>query len=211
MSSRSYARSRGSSSQSGPSCLLPPASHRKGPGHGDSGPRSPVSSTDTPFERPAAFRGVYRPSDCDDPDAALRPICHKKNLDTDLEWMHAHNKLDSNAHGIARIWAKLDPTASKGLTFEEWERAIGHRKKHKVGRHVLRQLFEEMDVNHDGRVSLQELVDGQCFSTLERLPNVDLACKEALKAALLHAMRPQGGHDKHARLGREAGRWMLSC
>jgi len=75
---------------------------------------------------------------------------------------------------------------------------------------VLRRLFEEMDVNHDGRVTMQELVDGKCFSMLDRLPNVDLACKEALKAALLHAMRPQGGHAKHARLDREACRWMLS-
>jgi len=174
-------------------------------------PRSPTTVTDVAFERPAAFKGVYRPSDRTNPDIALHPIRHSKNLTSDLEWMYAHSKLDSDSHGVARIWAKLDPTASKGLTFEEWEHAIGQRNEHKVGKHVLRRLFEEMDVNHDGRVSMQELVDGKCFSMLDRLPHVDLACKEALKAALLHSMRPQGGHGKHARLGREAGRWMLSC
>ena len=66
-----------------------------------------------------------------------------------------------------------------------------------------------MDINHDGRVSLQEFVDGQVFSALERLPNVDRKAKEAMKEHLLHAMRPQGGHGKHERLAREAGRWKV--
>ena len=65
----------------------------------------------------------------------------------------------------------------------------------------------DMDTNKDGRVSLQEFVDGQVFSELEKLPDVDRKAKEAMKAHLLHAMRPQGGHGKHERLAREAGRW----
>ena len=33
--------------------------------------------------------------------------------------------------------------------------------------------------------------------------------KEAMKEHLMHAMRPQGGHGKHERLAREAGRWKI--
>ena len=123
--------------------------------------------------------------------------------------MIAHGKLDNSAHDQARIWAKLDPKASKGLTFEEWENAIGKHAEKKIGKHVLRHLFQEMDINNDGKVSLKEFVDGQVFSFLDSLPNVDIKSKEAIKAHLLYAMRPQGGHDRHERLGREAGRWKV--
>ena len=75
--------------------------------------------TDVAFERPAAFKGVYRPSDRTNLDTELHPIRHSKNLTSDLEWMYAHSKFDSDSHGVARIWVKLDPTASKDLTFEE--------------------------------------------------------------------------------------------
>lgn len=179
-----------------------------------SAPPSPVSS-EVVFERPQAFKGTYRQSDrCErDPQqltTGAAGICHKKDIAPDLEWMYAHRKLDSEAHGKARVWSKLDPTASKGLRFEEWERAIGHDKERKVGKHVLRRLFDEMDINGDGKVSLQECVDGQCFSFIDHLHSVDHKCKESLKAALLRAMRPQGGHEKHERLGREAARWVLA-
>jgi len=199
--------------------MTTPSRHGRVSGSGSSAraprphlPRSPTSSTDfaEEFVRPAALRGVYRPSERGMPDeSSKRPICHKKDLSHDLEWMVAHARLDDQAHEECRVWAKLDPAASKGLTFEEWEHAIGKRTEHAVGREVLRQLFDAMDINHDGRVSLQEFVDGQVFSALERLPNVDRKAKEAMKEHLLHAMRPQGGHGKHERLAREAGRWKV--
>ena len=175
-------------------------------------PRSPTSSTHASedFVRPAALKGVYRPSGRGIPDDEHQhSICHKKDLSHDLEWMVAHCKLDDQAHEGCRVWAKLDPAASRGLSFAEWERAIGKRSEHAVGREVLKRLFDAMDINHDGRVSLQEFVDGQVFSALEKLPNVDRKAKEAMKAHLLHAMRPQGGHGKHERLAREAGRWKV--
>ena len=194
------------------SCSGSPSSSPSARGKG-SAPPSPVSS-EVVFQRPQAFKGTYRPSDRYERDhqhnAGAAGICHKKNIAPDLEWMYAHRKLDSEAHGKARVWSKLDPTASKGLSFEEWERAIGHDKERRVGKHVLRRLFDEMDINGDGKVSLQECVDGQCFSFIDHLDNVDYKCKESLKAALLRAMRPQGGHEKHERLGREAARWVLA-
>ena len=173
-----------------------------------SAPRSPTSSTYVASElvRPAALRGVYRQSEHLVNDQR-RSICHKKDLSQDIEWMVAHCKLDDQAHAHCRVWSKLDQKASKGLTFEEWESAIGKREEQAVGRGCLKRLFDAMDTNKDGRVSLQEFVDGQVFSELEKLPDVDRKAKEAMKAHLLHAMRPQGGHGKHERLAREAGRW----
>ena len=172
-------------------------------------PRSPTSSTDVAPElvRPAALRGVYRQSEHLIYNDHRRSISHKKDLSQDIEWMVAHCKLDDQAHAHCRVWSKLDQKASKGLTFEEWESAIGKREEQAVGRGCLKRLFDAMDTNKDGRVSLQEFVDGQVFSELEKLPDVDRKAKEAMKAHLLHAMRPQGGHGKHARLAREAGRW----
>ena len=136
-------------------------------------------------------------------------ICKKKDLTSDLEWIHAHGQFSPDAHGKARIWAKLEPTAARGLTFEEWEHAIGQHMERKVGRSILHRIFDEMDVNHDGKVSMQEIIDSQGFSFLHHLPNIDRSGREALREALLRAMRPQGGHSKHDRLGREAGRWLL--
>ena len=188
-----------------PGCVPGAKSSSAGPA-----PRSPTSSTDVASElvRPAALRGVYRQSEhLVYGNDQRRSICHKKDLSQDLEWMVAHCKLDDQAHEHCRVWAKLDPTASKGLTFEEWERAVGKRDEQAVGRGCLKRLFDAMDTNKDGRVSLQEFVDGQVFSELEKLPDVDRKAKEAMKAHLLHAMRPQGGHGKHERLGCEAGRW----
>jgi hypothetical protein len=51
-----------------------------------------------------------------------RSICQIKDLTQDLEWMVATCKLDDQAHDKCRVWAKLDPTASKGIKIEEWDR-----------------------------------------------------------------------------------------
>jgi hypothetical protein len=72
------------------------------------------------FLRPAALQGVYRPSDRGiQGDDLRRSISHKKDLSQDLERMVAHCKLDGQVHDKCRVWAKLHPTASKGLKFEE--------------------------------------------------------------------------------------------
>ena len=85
------------------SCSGSPSSSPSARGKG-SAPPSPVSS-EVVFQRPQAFKGTYRPSDRYERDhqhnAGAAGICHKKNIAPDLEWMYAHRKLDSEAHGKA--------------------------------------------------------------------------------------------------------------
>ena len=56
-----------------------------------------------------------------------RSICQIKDLTQDLEWMVATCKLDDQAHDKCRVWAKLDPTASKGIKIEEWDLDVYYR------------------------------------------------------------------------------------
>jgi hypothetical protein len=55
-----------------------------------------------------------------------------------------------------------------------------------------------MDINKDGRVSLLEFVNARCFQAGETAwRGSDRKAKEAMKVDLLHAMRPQSGHENH--------------
>ncbi len=67
-----------------------------------------------------------------------------------------------------------------------------------MGRGSLKHLFDAMDINKDGRVSLLEFVNARCFQAGETAwRGSDRKAKEAMKVDLLHAMRPQSGHENH--------------